>query len=509
MSERARSTTSRRRFLVLGVGTAFGALALAACGGAATPTVAPTSAPASAPPPKPTTAPAAAATTAPSGGAATPAAAATTAPAAAATSAPAAGAAPAATKPAAGASPKGPVTAFVDTDYLPETTQLMKAIMDDYAKKNGIEFNFEEKSGNWQDQLKAAVQAGTPPDLMRIFDYQAQYWRGQNQAADVSDVVAPLKTQQGGFFDYVEKVCGWQGKWYAVPYAVNAWPMHVRQDLLDQKGLKWPAGWDEFRTTAKQIQNPPNLYAFGYTLGRTNDTNNHFLALLWTFGGQLQDENGKLGVTSASDKAWIQALTLTKQMFEEDKIIPPGAVSWDDGGNNNAYQGGQVWATSNPTSIYGWLVKNKPELAKGTKFYPYPKGPAGEFGQVDVWGMMLFKASKAPDAAKAIIGNFADPAQYTKYIDDMKGRFLPVYKNLLDRPLWKSDPLFEQYTTIAKNGRIMAYNASPTAPYGDITTTFVIGDMMQDLLVKKQQPEQALQTFITKAKAIYDKYPNL
>src|SRR5579885_3196080 len=190
MSERARSTTSRRRFLVLGVGTAFGALALAACGGAATPTVAPTSAPASAPPPKPTTAPAAAATTAR---------------AAAATSAPASGAAPAATKPAAGASPKGPVTAFVDTDYLPETTQLMKAIMDDYAKKNGIEFNFEEKSGNWQDQLKAAVQAGTPPDLMRIFDYQAQYWRGQNQAADVSDVVAPLKTQQGGFFDYVEK----------------------------------------------------------------------------------------------------------------------------------------------------------------------------------------------------------------------------------------------------------------------------------------------------------------
>jgi ABC-type glycerol-3-phosphate transport system substrate-binding protein len=37
----------------------------------------------------------------------------------------------------------------------------------------------------------------------------------------------------------------------------------------------------------------------------------------------------------------------------------------------------------------------------------------------------------------------------------------------------------------------------------------VIGDMIQDLLVKKQAPEQALATFVQRAKAIYDKYPNL
>jgi ABC-type glycerol-3-phosphate transport system substrate-binding protein len=80
---------------------------------------------------------------------------------------------------------------------------------------------------------------------------------------------------------------------------------------------------------------------------------------------------------------------------------------------------------------------------------------------------------------------------------------------MVDDPMWKNNPLYEQYTTIAKNGRIMAHAASPTAPYGDITTTFVIGDMMQDLLVKKQSPEQVLSTFVQRAKAIYDKYPSL
>ncbi|HEY3108079.1 MAG TPA: ABC transporter substrate-binding protein, partial [Chloroflexota bacterium] len=177
---------------------------------------------------------------------------------------------------------------------------------------------------------------------------------------------------------------------------------------------------------------------------------------------------------------------------------------------NTAYQSGQLWATSNPTSIYTWLVNNnKPDLVKATRFYPYPKGPAGEFGQVDVWSNMVFKASKVQDSAKAVLEHFVTPADYSKYIRDLKGRFLPVYKNLLEDPMWKGNPLYENYTTIAKNGRIMSHAGSPTAPVADIQTTYVIGDMCQDLLVKKQSPEQALGSFVTRAKAIFDKYPTL
>jgi multiple sugar transport system substrate-binding protein len=492
------------------------ALVLSACTPAAAPTntAAPAPKPAAAEPTKPAAAPAA--TTAPAAPAATkPAAAAgaATAPAAGAATAPAAAAKPTeAAKPAAAAPAAGgarqKVVTWQGQDYILEVTTLMKTIMDDVAQKNNIDFTFEEKTGAWNDQLLASVQAGTPPDIHRVFDYQAQYWRGQNQSVELTDLAAKLRSQEGGFFDYIQAADAWQGKWWAVPMAINAWPLHVRQDLMDAKGVKWPKDWDEFRKTAKEIQKPPELYAFGYTLGKINDTNNHFIALLWTQGGALQTEDGKLAA-QPNDKGWLESLKLTKAMFEEDKIIPPGAVTWDDGANNNAYQSGQSWATSNPTSIYTWLVKNKPELAKGTKFYPYPRGPAGEFGQVDVWAQIVFKASKAQDAAKTLLEGWLTPATYRKYIADLQGRFLPAYKNMLEDPLWKSNPLYEQYTTIAKNGRIMAYNASPTAPYGDVTTNYLIGDMLQDLLVKKQAPEQAYSTFLTRAKAVYDKYPTL
>ncbi|HEV8634274.1 MAG TPA: extracellular solute-binding protein [Chloroflexota bacterium] len=497
---------SRRRFLAVGLG-ATGAVALAACGAPATPTPAPKPTPAPAAPPKPAEAPK---PPEPAAAAAKPTEA--TKPAEPPPTQGVPGTRPAAAPAAAPATKAGPMPKVViwrGTDYIQEVTSLMKSIMEDGAKQNNIDFTFELKEGNWGDQLNAAVQAGTPPDIHGVFDYQAQYWRGQNQSVDVTDVSGKLRTMEGGYFDYIQAADAWQGKWWAVPLAINAWPLHVRQDLMDAKGLKWPKDWDEFRKTAREIQNPPNLYAFGYTLGRIDDTNNHVLAMLWTFGGQLQTEDGKFAPT-ANDKAWLETLKLTKAMFEEDKIIPPGAVTWDNGSNNNAYQSGQIWATSNPTSIYTWLVKNnKPDLVKGTKFYPYPKGPAGEFGQVDVWAHIIFKASKAPDAAKTILEYFNSPPQYRKYITDLQGRFLPVFRNMVDDPMWKNNPLYEQYTTIAKNGRIMAHAASPTAPYGDVTTNFLIGDMMQELLVKKQSPEQALSAFLGRAKAIYDKYPTL
>src|SRR5205085_8784923 len=122
-------------------------------------------------------------------------------------------------------------------DYIEETTTLMKGILQEWANSNNVNLVFEEKSGAWADQLNAAVAAGTPPDIHRVFDYEAQYWRGQGQSLDVTDVGAKLKSEEGGYPDYVVAADAWQGKWWAIPMAINAWPMHVRQDLMDAKGL--------------------------------------------------------------------------------------------------------------------------------------------------------------------------------------------------------------------------------------------------------------------------------
>ena len=62
---------------------------------------------------------------------------------------------------------------------------------------------FEELPNNSSsdDRFNAAVQAGTPPDIWRLFDYQNQYWRVQGQTVDITDIVQPFSTQLGGFWE--------------------------------------------------------------------------------------------------------------------------------------------------------------------------------------------------------------------------------------------------------------------------------------------------------------------
>jgi multiple sugar transport system substrate-binding protein len=473
---------SRRGFLGVLAGTATASV-LAACGQTQQPA-----------------APKAAEPTKPAGAAPT------AKPAAAATAAPAAAATPAAAaQPAAG----GPVVVWQTVDYLPQVTALINERFTAVSREKGFNLTFEELPNNptGADRFNAAVQAGTPPDIWRVYDYQTQYWRIQGQTVDITDLVQPFTSQQGGYWQPVDLTCTYQGKWYGVPMAVNCWPMHVRQDLLDQNGLKYPKDWNEFREQGKQLSKG-QVYYYGHTLGRINDTNNHFLGILWTYGGKLQNEDGSLAV-KAGDEAWIKTIELLGAMFNEDKIIPPGSVNWDDGANNQGFQSEQLVVTSNPTSIYNWLLQNKPDLAKQTRFYSYPAGPAGSFGQVDVWAQALFKNGKGGENARTLLTSFADPAWYGDYINQkLQGRFVPVYKDMIKDDLWTKNDLYTEYQKIIETGRIMSFASAPLGAISELTTKFIIGDMMQDVLVKRQTPADALATFVRSAEEIYNKPEN-
>ncbi|MGE3268230.1 MAG: ABC transporter substrate-binding protein [Chloroflexota bacterium] len=422
------------------------------------------------------------------------------------TAAPAAAAKPAeASKPAA----SGPVVVWQGLDYLPQVTAGMNERFTAVAKEKGIQMTFEELPAGAAstDRFKAAVQAGTPPDIYRNFDYENQFWRIQGQTLEVTDIVKPVSTQQGGFWQPVEGTLVFDGKWWGVPMAVNCWPMHVRQDLLDKAGMKYPKNWDEVRSQGKELTKAP-LYYFGMTLGKVNDTNNHFIGMLWTMGGKLQNEDGTLAVKEG-DEAWTKTLDQVTQMFDQDKIIPPGATNWDDGANNMAYQSEQLVMTSNPTSIYNWLLQNKPELAKGTKFYSYPAGPAGSFGQVDVWGLGLFKNGKGTEGAKVLLSSFIDPTWYADYMNkQLKGRFVPVFKDMIKDDLWTKNDLYTEYKTIIDTGRTMSYSGNPLGAIAELTSKYVIADMVQDVLVKKVKPAEALSTFVKTAGEIYAKPEN-
>ena len=140
-------------------------------------------------------------------------------------------------------------------------------------------------------------------------------------------------------------------------------------------------------------------------------------------------------------------------MFKTHKIIPPGAISWDNSGNNKAYQSKQAAFVMNPTSIYAYLDGNDKDLQKVTGLFPVPAGPKGSVNQIDTWSLGPSRRARTPSSAKGLIEYFMQPANYDKIVQSTGGRWVPVYKRLFDSPFWKEKPVFKHFIQMAETGR--------------------------------------------------------
>src|SRR5690606_35917297 len=121
-----------------------------------------------------------------------------------------------------------------------------------------------------------------------------------------------------------------------LPLEIDVAPLHVRVDLLREAGLDLPQTWDELREAAKKVQNPPFLYGFGLALGRSNDAESNLRNIIWSFGGQEFAEDGRTIVFDSPETR--AAFQFVADMFKKDGTIPRSALTWDDAGNNRAYQ---------------------------------------------------------------------------------------------------------------------------------------------------------------------------
>ena len=395
------------------------------------------------------------------------------------------------------------LTVWMAQSFTEAADKALQAIFEEWAEQNGVELEYDiSPSAQMVERVTPALEAGTPPDTMYLYETQTQYFRGQDALVDVTDVVDQFKDMEGGFFDGPLVTHGWEGQMWSVPVQINPWVLHTRQDLLDEAGLAFPETWDEFRETCAQIQNPPELYGFGPCLGLNEDANNNIIQIMWGFGGQMTNEDGTPAFMSDGTLA---ALNYIVGMYN-DELIPPGAINWDNAGNNQAYQSRQVAFAINPSSIYAWTLANDPELESVTELYNVPSGPAGTFGQIDSWALGVFQASDAQDLAKEALTYFLTPENYVTYIEAAEGRAVPVYRDMMNLPVWEQYPKYSRYGEMAETGRVLSWASPPTPAFGDVLEADLLARMVQMVVVEGKDPQQAMEETNQAILEIYERY---
>src|SRR5262249_19563766 len=244
----------------------------------------------------------------------------------------------------------------------------------------------------------------------------------------------------------------------------------TRLDLLEAAKVEPPKTWEEFVEVCKKLQKPPKLIGFGLCLGLQNDTDNNVMNMIWCYGGEIR----RRGIKNRAPptQGHHGPVQLIADMYTKHKIIPKGAIAWDNTGNNKAFQSRQVIFVLNPTSIYAHLAESDKELYRVTGLLPIPAGPAGAIEELTTANWVLFKHNPYPELAKGLADYWMAPDNLRVMIEEGDGRWGPPYKGMYDSKFWKR-PVFQHWRPMLDRGRQFASPGTMNAASGEVLASYV------------------------------------
>jgi multiple sugar transport system substrate-binding protein len=390
----------------------------------------------------------------------------------------------------------------------PQVDRLMKEQCYAYAKQAGIKDHelayVEIGTGQFIPRMSAALEAGNPPDVTKVGLAQAAFYRAQGHLLEVTDLVQQMQRVPGGLLEVSLKAVMVHGKAYSVPHQVTPVPLITRLDLLEAAQVDPPTTWDAFIEVCRRLQKPPRLTGYGMCLGLATDADGNIINTIWAHGGKLVDADDRTVALHSPET--VQAVKMIADMYHKHKIIPKGAVSWDNQGNNKAYQSRQVIFVLNASSIYAYLAESDPELYAVTGMLPAPAGPAGPVDQVATGEWMIFKHSPYPELAKGFIQYSMEPDHLRVVFEEGGGRWGPPYQGMYESDFWRR-PAFRHWRAILDRGRQFASPGTTGAAAGEVWSTNVLAYMVQRVIVEGWDAEHAVEEAHHKVVEIYARYP--
>ncbi len=381
---------------------------------------------------------------------------------------------------------------WVDHPFLVKATEgLLKSYALEWAQSKGVDLEYSQNSDKiMYPRIDAAIESKTLPDVMLINISWLPKLLRANLVQDVTDLAKELNGNMGGFAKgAIAAVTTPEGKFTAVPFLGSSEMSYVRKDLLDAKGIAVPDTWDDLIKAARAINNPPTVWGLGHQVSATAyDAERHNQAMILSYGGAVFSKDGKsIVLDSPQTRA---AIKLIKDAYV-DGVFPKDVITWDDAGNNNAYQTGKVGFIENTGSVAVWLKANDPTLFGNSVFKLFPAGPAGRFIQGDVWVLFIPGTTKYPDLAKDLVRNLSGKDNQEELLTAMSGFRVPVYIDLTKLPIWQDRSL----KPLADSAPYVYYPGYPgpvTALALEEFKQLVLAKMMVRVLSDKWTADQAI-----------------
>jgi len=358
-------------------------------------------------------------------------------------------------------------------NFAPASDKKLGEIGQRFTKDTGIKLKIDHIAAPQQPAKYASeVQTQSGHDLIEMRMHFP--WLYEPQLVDVSDVVAGLEKQYGKVISSAAEAAHVKGTWRAVPQYHAQFVCAYREDLFKKASLKVPETWEELYPIGKELKKMGN--PLGIAISQNYDTISTASAVMWSYGAKEIDKDGK--TVAINSPATAQVVEWYKKMYRD--CMDPEVLSWSDASNNESLQQGKAGWIHNPVSAYIVARDRKLVTADGINHHKSLAGPTGQRHETDApRSIGIWKFSKNVEASKEWIRYLLGKREvYDEYIMSGSAFNLPVYTNMQDHPVLKTDPKYVHLKNEGAQYHTYGWPAAPSDKVQLITNSFIVPNML-------------------------------
>ncbi len=262
-----------------------------------------------------------------------------------------------------------------------------------------------------QQRLTTALSAGGLPDVSMLGNNVVAQYQALGALAPLTEYFEAWSEEVGSDItedfwpgDYYYYLI--DGEWWGSPMNVETRVLWYRKDLLQAAGFDAPPDtWDQVREYAIALTKD-NVYGFGIPGAIDYPTLQVFMNVYLGYGARFLNEEGMCGFDTPEFR---QALQYYTDLYLVDAVTPPDTPTYSREQLLQLLADGRLAMYIDGPWILGTVQAAEPEWIDSLKVAPIPAGPAGRFGFLGGWPLVLWNESKVKDAAWKWIKYATDP----------------------------------------------------------------------------------------------------
>lgn len=273
-----------------------------------------------------------------------------------------------------------------------------QAIIDEVNAEHADEYHITVQSvpSDYYMKMQTQLSAGEGPDLMWMKDENVAPFAAAGAIIPLDDYYANGELSEYTFFEAPMDGQTYEDQLYGIPWISNPVILYYNKDIVDDADEAVLEAtntgdymtWDEFQVMAKKYHDPENgQYGTIFTASPPIEM------FIWSMGGEIQNEDGTIGLGSPEAIAGIQLAT---DMIVNDPITPDIATIEQVGYMETFQQGN--------TAFFMGGCADRVELV-GDEPLPFEVGyavvPMGTTAATHNWsaGTVITKDCENPDVA--------------------------------------------------------------------------------------------------------------